>query len=147
MSQLGLSEEIDLDVWSNRPDIDKGEDRDEARKYISPFSADEHYLEEPESIRGSAVSIEDATEQFQRANKFINEINDEAFDSTHALDLLQRRVILDYRSKKTGSKPASEEDNYYPVFRLDFVSVVGLPCRPICRSSHFFDNITISFRQ
>ncbi|EGU76685.1 hypothetical protein FOXB_12805 [Fusarium oxysporum f. sp. conglutinans Fo5176] len=161
MSQLGLSEEIDLDVWSDGPDIDDGEDRDEAREYISPFSADEHYLEEPESVRGSAVSTEDATEQFQRgwridrragdswmyANEFIDETNDEAFDGTRALDLLQRRVVLDYGSKKTGSKPASEEDDYYPVFRLDFVSVVGLPRRPICRSSHFFDNITISFRQ
>ncbi|KAI3571220.1 hypothetical protein IWW34DRAFT_898931 [Fusarium oxysporum f. sp. albedinis] len=55
-------------------------------------------------------------------------------------------VVLDYRSKKAGSKPASEDDDYYPVFRLDFVSIVGLPRRPICRSSHFFDNITISFR-
>jgi hypothetical protein len=81
------------------------------------------------------------------ANEFIDETNDEAFDGTRALDLLQRRVVLDYGSKKTGSKPASEEDDYYPVFRLDFVSVVGLPRRPICRSSHFFDNITISFRQ
>ncbi|KAI6750588.1 hypothetical protein HG530_014869 [Fusarium avenaceum] len=52
-----------------------------------------------------------------------------------------RRVVLDYGSKKTGSKPASEKDDYYPVFRLDFVSVVGLPRRPICRSSHFFNNI------
>ncbi|WKT53995.1 hypothetical protein QSH57_004579 [Fusarium oxysporum f. sp. vasinfectum] len=58
----------------------------------------------------------------------------------------ERRVVLDYGSKKTGSKPASEEDDYYPVFRLDFVSIVGLPRRPICRPSHFFDNITISFR-
>ncbi|KAK2667244.1 hypothetical protein RAB80_016435 [Fusarium oxysporum f. sp. vasinfectum] len=73
-------------------------------------------------------------------------MNDEAFDGTRALDLLQRRVVLDYGSKKTGSKPASEDDDYYPVFRLDFVSIVGLPRRPICRSSHFFDNITISFR-
>lgn len=41
---------------------------------------------------------------------------------------------------------ASEDDAYYPVFRLDFVSIVGRPRRPICRSSHFFDNITISLR-
>ncbi|KAL6354246.1 hypothetical protein LRP88_12580 [Fusarium phalaenopsidis] len=130
------------------------------RELISPFSADEHYLEEPASIQGSAVSTEDATDQFQRgwrvdrragdswmyADELIDETNDEAFDGTRALDLLQRRVVLDYGSKKTGSKAASEDDDYYPVFRLDFVSIVGLPRRPICRSSHFFDNITISFR-
>lgn len=80
------------------------------------------------------------------ADEFIAETNDEAFNGIRALDLLQRRVVLDYGSKKTGSKPASEVDEYYPAFRLDFVSVVGLPGRPICRSSHFFDNITISFR-
>ncbi|KAL7754791.1 hypothetical protein ACKLNR_015277 [Fusarium oxysporum f. sp. zingiberi] len=160
MSCLGLSEEIELDAHSDSPDIDDGEDQDEARELISPFLADEHYLEEPASIQGSAVSTEDATDQFQRgwrvdrrsgdswmyADEFIDETNDEAFDGTRALDLLQRRVVLDYGSKKTGSKPASEDDDYYPVFRLDFVSIVGLPRRPICRSSHFFDNITISFR-
>jgi hypothetical protein len=66
MSCFGLSEEIDLDLWSDGPDIDDGEDQDEAREYTSPFSADEHYLEEPTSIQGSAVSTEDATDQFQR---------------------------------------------------------------------------------
>ncbi|KAF5266247.1 hypothetical protein FOXYS1_2915 [Fusarium oxysporum] len=79
-------------------------------------------------------------------DEFIDETNDEAFDGTRALDLLQRRVVLDYGSKKTRLKPVSEDDDYYPVFRLDFVSIVGLPRRPICRPSHFFDNITISFR-
>ncbi|KAL6360882.1 hypothetical protein LRP88_05615 [Fusarium phalaenopsidis] len=160
MSCLGLPEEIEFDVRSDGPDIDDGEDQEEARELISPFSADEHYLEEPASIQGSAVSTEDATDQFQRgwrvdrragdswmyADELIDETNDEAFDGTRALDLLQRRVVLDYGSKKTGSKAASEDDDYYPVFRLDFVSIVGLPRRPICRSSHFFDNITISFR-
>ncbi|EGU74076.1 hypothetical protein FOXB_15413 [Fusarium oxysporum f. sp. conglutinans Fo5176] len=160
MSCLGLPEEVEFDVRSDGPDIDDGEDQEEARELISPFLADKHYLEEPASIQGSIVSTEDATDQFQRgwrvdrragdswmyADEFIDETNDEAFDGTRALDLLQRRVVLDYGSKKTGSKPASEDDDYYPVFRLDFVSIVGLPRRPICRSSHFFDNITISFR-
>ncbi|GKU11743.1 unnamed protein product, partial [Fusarium langsethiae] len=54
---------------------------------------------------------------------------------------------MDYGNRKTGSRAASEDDEYYPVFRLDFVSIVGRPRRPICRSSHFFDNITISFRR
>lgn len=55
-------------------------------------------------------------------------------------------MVIDYGSKRTGSKAASENDTYYPIFRLDFVSVVGRPRRPICRPSHFFDNITISLR-
>ncbi|KAI3572619.1 hypothetical protein IWW34DRAFT_891492 [Fusarium oxysporum f. sp. albedinis] len=120
MSCLGLPEEVEFDVHSDGPDIDDGEDQEEARELISPFLADEHYLEEPASIQGSVVSTEDATDQFQRgwrvdrragdswmyADEFIDETNDEAFDGTRALDLLQRRVVLDYGSKKTGSKPA-----------------------------------------
>ncbi|GKU11238.1 unnamed protein product, partial [Fusarium langsethiae] len=66
MPYLGLSEEVDLDAWSDGPDIDDVEDQDEAREYISPFSADEHYLEEPQSVRGSTVGTEDTTDQFQR---------------------------------------------------------------------------------
>ncbi|OBS16948.1 hypothetical protein FPOA_12498 [Fusarium poae] len=138
MPRLGLPEEVEFDVHSDGPDIDDGEDQEEARELISPFLADEHYLEEPANRR--------AGDSWMYADEFIDETNDEAFDGTRALDLLQRRVVLDYGSKKTGSKPASEDDDYYPVFRLDFVSIVGLPRRPICRPSHFFDNITISFR-
>jgi hypothetical protein len=66
MSCLGFSEEIEFEVHSDGPDTDEGEDQEEARGFISPFSADEHYLEEPASIQGSAVSTEDATDQFQR---------------------------------------------------------------------------------
>ncbi|KAH7173114.1 hypothetical protein DER46DRAFT_657782 [Fusarium sp. MPI-SDFR-AT-0072] len=160
MPCLGLPEEVEFDVHSDGPDIDDGEDQEEARELISPFLANEHYLEEPASIQGSIVSIEDAIDHpfppypllylelergYAATDEFIDEMNDEAFDGTRALDLLQRRVVLDYGSKKTGLKPASEDDDYYPVFRLDFVSIVGLPRRPICRPSHFFDNITISF--
>jgi hypothetical protein len=66
MSCLGLPEEVEFDVHSDGPDIDDGEDQEEARELISPFLADEHYLEEPASIQGSVVSTEDATDQFQR---------------------------------------------------------------------------------
>ena len=66
MSCLGLPEEIDFDLYPDDPDIDDGEDPDEAREYISPFSADEHYLEEPATVGSSAVGTEDVTDQFQR---------------------------------------------------------------------------------
>lgn len=54
---------------------------------------------------------------------------------------------MNYGSKREGSSAAGTEDQYFPVFRLDFISIIGQPLRPICRDSHFFDNITISFRQ
>lgn len=71
MSYLGLSEEADVEAYLNDLEVvdddDDGDDpKEEAQEYISPFSADEHYLEEPASIQGSAVSTEDATDQFQR---------------------------------------------------------------------------------
>lgn len=66
MPCLGLPEEVEFDVHSDGPDSDDGEDQEEARELISPFLADEHYLEEPASIQGSIVSTEDATDQFQR---------------------------------------------------------------------------------
>ena len=54
---------------------------------------------------------------------------------------------MDYGSRKAGSRPASEKDAYYPVFYLDFISVVGRPLQPVTRrSERFFDNVTISFR-
>ena len=54
---------------------------------------------------------------------------------------------MDYGSRKAGSRPASEKDTYYPVFYLDFISVVGRPLQPVTRrSERFFDNVTISFR-
>lgn len=66
MSCLGPLEEIDFDAYSQGPGIDDGEDQEEAGEYISPFSADEHYLEEPASIRDRATSTDDNTDQFQR---------------------------------------------------------------------------------
>lgn len=53
---------------------------------------------------------------------------------------------MDYGSRKSGSRPASEKDTYYPAFYLDFISVIGRPLQPITRrSERFFDNVTISF--
>ncbi|KAK2470198.1 hypothetical protein H9L39_18346 [Fusarium oxysporum f. sp. albedinis] len=136
MSCLGLPEEVEFDVHSDGPDIDDGEDQEEARELISPFLADEHYLEEPASIQGSVVSTEDATDQFQRGWRVDRRAGDSWMYAPSCLGLWEQEDWV----------KAGEDDDYYPVFRLDFVSIVGLPRRPICRPSHFFDNITISFR-
>lgn len=67
MSCLGLSEEVGLEAYLDNLDVDDdGDDQEEAREYISPFSVDEHYLEEPTSLGSSAASTEESTEQFQR---------------------------------------------------------------------------------
>lgn len=66
MSCLGLSEEVDLEVYLDDLDIDDGDDQEEVREYVSPFSADEHYLEEPTGHGSSVASTQEPTEQFQR---------------------------------------------------------------------------------
>ncbi|KAL6351726.1 hypothetical protein LRP88_14997 [Fusarium phalaenopsidis] len=118
----------------------------EAERRVSRLAVPVCTVAESYKSASSFAGDDDGIFLTETTDELIDETNDEAFDGTRALDLLQRRVVLDYGSKKTGSKAASEDDDYYPVFRLDFVSIVGLPRRPICRSSHFFDNITISFR-
>ncbi|EXK79484.1 hypothetical protein FOQG_15912 [Fusarium oxysporum f. sp. raphani 54005] len=74
--------------------------------------------------------MQESTDQFQRgwridghagdsyvyAHVFIAETNDETFDGMRALDLLKRRLTIDYGSKKTESKATSENGTYYLVF-------------------------------
>ncbi|GKU11914.1 unnamed protein product, partial [Fusarium langsethiae] len=68
MSALGSPEEVDHDVDFDELDLDldNGDNQDDAREFVSPFSADEHYLEEPVGTADSAASTAEPTEQFQR---------------------------------------------------------------------------------
>ena len=71
-----------------------------------------------------------------------------SFDGAQALEMIHRRYTINYASRKAGSKPASSDDVYYPVFHLDMLSVVGQPLRPITsRSERIFDNVTVTFRR
>lgn len=53
---LRLSEEVDLEVYFNDLNIDDSDNREEAQKYVSPFSNDEYYLEEPTGLRSNVAS-------------------------------------------------------------------------------------------
>ena len=66
------------------------------------------------------------------------------FDAAQALSMFQRRFTMDYGRRASGSKPASANDSYFPVFHLDMISVVGCPLRPITKRSAFFDNVTFT---
>jgi hypothetical protein len=70
-----------------------------------------------------------------------------SFDGSQAVDILQKRYILDFGSRKAGSRAAVLDDEYiYSVF-LDLLIIIGRPLKPITRlSSRFFDNITISLK-
>ncbi|KAJ6436869.1 MHYT domain signaling protein [Purpureocillium lavendulum] len=53
---------------------------------------------------------------------------------------------MDYGRRSSGSKPASASDEYYPLFHLDMISIVGCPLQPITNRSGFFDNVTFTFQ-
>jgi len=62
--------------------------------------------------------------------------------------MLHRQCTMDYASRKAGSKPASDDDRYYPVFHLDMLSAVGRPLQAITsRSERIFDNVTVTFQR
>lgn len=48
---------------------------------------------------------------------------------------------MDYGRGGAGLKLASDKDDYFPIFYLDMISIVGCPLRPITSGSGFFDNI------
>lgn len=78
---------------------------------------------------------------------FISQIESGEFDGAQALEALHRPHTIDYGSRRTGSSAADATDSYYPVFFLDFLSIVGLPMKPITRvNGQFFDNVTITFK-
>lgn len=61
--------------------------------------------------------------------------------------MLHRLYTIDCGSTRAGSKPAALEDEYHPVFFLDYTSTIVRPLIPITRTSdRFFDNVTISFQ-
>lgn len=80
------------------------------------------------------------------AQSFIQRTASAEFDATEAFAMLQHRYTMDYGRRSSGSMPASDEDEYYPIFHLDMMSVVGQPLRAITHRSSFFDNVTFSFQ-
>ncbi|HEY2296077.1 MAG TPA: hypothetical protein VGM86_35710 [Thermoanaerobaculia bacterium] len=61
--------------------------------------------------------------------------------------MLHRLHTIDYGSRKAGSSAADNTEKYHPRFFLDYLSIVGLPLKPITRANgDFFDNVTITFK-
>lgn len=88
---------------------------------------------------------EDLTTQLVAEELLLRTMADD-FNAAQALDMLQHRYTVDYGRRSSGSKPASQADEYYPTFHLDMISVVGQPLRPIVHRSSFFDNVDFTFR-
>jgi hypothetical protein len=47
--------------------------------------------------------------------------------------MLHRLNTIDYGSRQAGSSAADDTEKYYPLFFLDFLSIVGLPLKAITR--------------
>ena len=78
---------------------------------------------------------------------FIARTQSADFDGAQALDMLHRRYTIDYSSRQAGSSATDGSEKYYPLFFLDFLSIVGLPLKPITRvNGDFFDHVTITFK-
>lgn len=61
--------------------------------------------------------------------------------------MLHRLNTIDYGSRQAGSSAADNTEKYYPLFYLDFLSIVGLPLQPLTRvNGDFFDHVTITFK-
>lgn len=61
--------------------------------------------------------------------------------------MLHRLYTMDYGSRRSGSKAADVTDEYHPLFFLDYISIIGLPLRPLTRANdRFFDNVTVTFK-
>lgn len=79
--------------------------------------------------------------------EFIARTQSPDFDGAKALDILHRLNTIDYGSRQAGSAPADDTEKYFPLFFLDFLSIVGLPLKPLTRvNGDFFDHVTITFK-
>jgi hypothetical protein len=67
---------------------------------------------------------------------FIAQTQSADFNGTQALDMLHRLNTIDYSSRQAGSSAADNTEKYYPLFYLDFISIVN---------GNFFDHVTITF--
>ncbi|OAQ59469.1 hypothetical protein VFPPC_10522 [Pochonia chlamydosporia 170] len=113
-------------------------------------SYDEFYLdveqaaeEEKAKVHAGELRILHGT---GNTEEFLSRTMADDFNAAQALDMLQHRYTIDYGRRSSGSKPASQADEYYPIFHLDMISIVGQPLRPIIYKSSFFDNVDFTFQ-
>jgi hypothetical protein len=67
MSYLEIPEVVEPESYLGNNEEDNDETQAGIADYVSPFSTDEHHLEEPTSFRDGAASTQESTDQFQRS--------------------------------------------------------------------------------
>ncbi|KAH6663548.1 hypothetical protein B0J14DRAFT_662058 [Halenospora varia] len=114
-------------------------------------AAEEEYFDDlsddDDGLLGKAKIKHSTSDHRLKAKSFIAKTESPGFDRPQALEMLHRLYIIDYRSRRGGSKAANAVDEYYPLFFLDYINVVGRPLRPLTRTNdRFFDNVTVTFQ-
>lgn len=98
-------------------------------------------------VRCNVVVDRNALANLIKVYDFIAATKNAAFNSEQAINMLQTRYTLDFRSRKAGSRAASNVNNYIYVFYLDLIIIIRRLLKPITQpSGRFFDNIYISFK-
>ncbi|CAG9951263.1 unnamed protein product [Clonostachys rosea f. rosea IK726] len=81
------------------------------------------------------------------ARRFIEKVLEPSFQPADALRMLYSKNTIDFGSARAGGAAAKIDDEFFPSFYLDFLSIVGKPGLPIIRrDGPILDNVTVSFR-
>ncbi|KAL7916943.1 hypothetical protein ACQKWADRAFT_317722, partial [Trichoderma austrokoningii] len=142
------------DLYRENEDSDDGLDG-----YASEETYDETYLDtahnsacSPNEDNNTSNRVEDfriihSSGDFRmRPERLGSTTGSPDFTAQQAMNMFQRRFTMDYGRGGAGSKPASDKDDYFPIFHLDMISIVGCPLRPITSGSGFFDNIMFTLQ-
>ncbi|CAG9955653.1 unnamed protein product [Clonostachys rosea f. rosea IK726] len=82
-----------------------------------------------------------------KPRRFIEKVLEPSFQPADALRMLYSKNTIDFGSARAGGAAAKIDDEFFPSFYLDFLSIVGKPGLPIIRrDGPILDNVTVSFR-
>ncbi|KFX85917.1 hypothetical protein V490_09324 [Pseudogymnoascus sp. VKM F-3557] len=147
-----ISETVHADDASEDDDGDDGLYGDQASRSVDEDDDEEDYFEEEDPPAGAddplSWRVDHSTGDHKlKAKNFIAKTESAGFDGPQALEMIHRLYTMDYGSRRSGSKAADVEDEYHPLFFLDYICIVGRPLQPITRrNERFFDNVTVTFK-
>lgn len=112
MSYLELTEDVSLEPDLQDLNEDVNDSQDEVAEQSSPFSADEHYLEEPTGYEGSITSTQDSPEHFQRGWRIDRHAGDSWVYGTDTPFYSYEETLID--AMKLALLPSKPRDDGIP---------------------------------
>jgi hypothetical protein len=98
-------------------------------------------------VRSNALAGTNSTTNCLEVQDFIAATKNADFNSRQAINMLQRRYTLNFRSRKAGLRAAALNNKYICTFFLNLLIIIRQLLKPITQlSSQFFNNITVSFK-